>query len=339
MFSKFSTTGIGSLPHHDSKYACELVLNTFDIPFWPQLPNLSFKESMVAQYSEGMPALRVDGKKERIWIDKEAAGELNHFYENYDGDSSIPISSEFSAGFSEMSKHLTKGAYSVLKGHITGPLTFTLGVKDGTGKFIFYDEELREIALMLLKAKAKWQIEELSKYSDKVIIFVDEPILSAIGTSAYLGVSTEETLQVLKDIFNAIKEFGGIAGIHCCGKADWELVLDSSPDILNFDAYGYFDTIEIYHEKIKEFISSGSYLAWGVIPTTEIISDEHTDSIYKKFTERFDRLAGVIDKKLLIDHTILTPACGTGSLSTAEAEKVFKILGELKHRLVETYTI
>ncbi len=55
MFSPFLTTGIGSLPHTDPEEACGLVLATFDIPFWPQLPKLSFRESMIPQFSEGMP--------------------------------------------------------------------------------------------------------------------------------------------------------------------------------------------------------------------------------------------------------------------------------------------
>ncbi len=335
MFSKFTTTGIGSLPHKDETKACELILKTFDIPFWPQLPKSSYKQAMIPQYSEGMPFLKLDMEKERIWIERDDSEELNRFYETYDDTLTIPIGHDYASGFYEMMRQLQGKSFEYLKGQITGPLTFTLGLKDSSGRYIFYDEELREIALMLLKAKARWQIEELKKYSAQVIIFIDEPILSAIGSSTYLGVSEEETFRLLKEIINGIKDTGALAGIHCCGKADWEIVLDANPDILNFDAYGYFDTIEIYYERLSEFISSGDYLAWGIVPTTTDIRLEDIESIHEKFRTRLESLSKNIAHNKIISHTLLTPSCGTGSLNEEEAEKVFALLKELKETLLE----
>ena len=64
------TTAIGSLPLTDAKEACRLVLeNGIDIPFWPQLPKRDFRELMNAQYSEGMPCLKIDESEKRIWCE------------------------------------------------------------------------------------------------------------------------------------------------------------------------------------------------------------------------------------------------------------------------------
>jgi len=50
------TTAMSILPHRDADKALELVLN-LDIPFWPQLPNISFHEDMYAQASYDFPGV------------------------------------------------------------------------------------------------------------------------------------------------------------------------------------------------------------------------------------------------------------------------------------------
>ena len=95
MFSPFLTTGIGSMPHKDPERACRLVLETFDIPFWPQLPRLSFHELMIPQFSEGLPFLKTDEKKERIWIEREDGEALTQFYEACAGDCRIAVSAQY----------------------------------------------------------------------------------------------------------------------------------------------------------------------------------------------------------------------------------------------------
>src|SRR5512147_1471215 len=117
MFSPFSTTGIGSLPCADALEACRLVLQTFDIPFWPQLPALSFREFMVPQYAEGIPFLRIDEKSERIWIERDSSDALTRFYESFDENSSLPVSEDFAKGLYTFLKTIQGRHFGALKGH------------------------------------------------------------------------------------------------------------------------------------------------------------------------------------------------------------------------------
>ena len=73
MFQSFNTTGIGSLPHTDPVEACKIILDSVDIPFWPQLPHRSFLESMVPMYSEGFPFIRIEGDHVLIVPGEEGA--------------------------------------------------------------------------------------------------------------------------------------------------------------------------------------------------------------------------------------------------------------------------
>lgn len=330
MIEPLSTTGIGSLPHLDPEEACGLVFETFDIPFWPQLPRVSFLEWMIPQYSEGMPFITVDEVSERIFIDRNESDELDRFYETCRDECRIAISDDYARGFHAFLKIIRGKRFDILKGQITGPLTFTLGLKDREGRLVFFDEELRQISLMLLQAKARWQIDQLRPHCEEVIMFLDEPIFSAIGSSTYLGVSREESLRLLSETTSAIVTAGGIPGIHCCGSADWALVVESGAKIINFDACSYFENLAMYRDEIGAFLEKGGYLAWGVVPTTDEMGRETSESLVAKFDNALESISRHIPKDLLLSRILLTPSCGTGSRSIEETIRIFQLLIRLK---------
>lgn len=333
MFTPFLTTGIGSLPHKDAEEACKLILDIFDIPFWPQLPNLSFRESMIVQFSEDMPTIRIDDQKERIWVEKDISDDFMEFYGAYSEEWLSPITEGYAKGIYTLIRHLQNKKIPFLKGQITGPLTFTLGLKDSDGRPVYFDEEIREICLMLLKGKVRWQIEVLKPYAENIILFIDEPILSALGSTSYIGVNSEETLRLLNEVSDTIRHSGGIPGIHCCGNADWQLVIKSKVNIISFDAYGYIDTLSIYSSDFTHFLKNGGYLAWGIVPTTDNIIGENLDSLTKHLQEGIDKLSESIPEDLLLSQILLTPSCGTGSRSVEETLKIFQLLKSLKESI------
>lgn len=328
----FSTTGIGSLPHPDPGEACRIVFESVDIPFWPQLPHRSFLEFMVPQYIEGFPFIKIEG--EHIYVEKGQEQAVSSFYEAIESGAGFPISERYAPGFYVFLDILkqNKQKLSAVKGHVTGPLTFTLSLTDNQKRPIYFDEEIRELALYLLKGKAKWQIENLQPFAEKVIIFLDEPILSALGTSTYIGVDTTEALRLLLEIVSYIQNSGAIAGIHCCGKADWPLVISSGIDILNFDAYFFGDTLSIYPEEIKEFISKGGFIAWGIVPTINTIKKISLGDLKEQLERGLLSLEKIgIPDNILRRQILLTPSCGTGSMEVDDALRVFSLLKDLKN--------
>lgn len=333
MLKPFSTTGIGSLPHRSAEEACSAVLSSFDIPFWPQLPKVSFKELMIPQYSEGLPFVRIDAERQTVWVERNGTDELERFYESCTDTSRIAISQDFASGLHAMLRQLKAKRLPLFKGHVTGPVTYTLSLKDNESRPVFFDEEMREISLMLLKAKTRWQIDLFRQFSDRVIIFIDEPILSALGSSSYLGVSAEEAFRLIRELVSTIRELDAIAGIHCCGNADWPLVLGSGADIVNFDAFDYADTLALYPENVKGFLENGGSLAWGIVPTSEAIALQTPETIRARFDRAFEQLSRNVPEGLLRSRMLLTPSCGTGSRTVDETLKVFQLLMRLKEDL------
>ncbi len=289
---------------------------------------------MIPQYIEGMPYVRMNLNDGTITITRDRSDELDRFYETCKDDCRIAISEDHAMGLHVFLKIIKGRRFDILKGQVTGPLTFTLGLRDNDGRLLFFDEELKEIALMLLKAKVRWQVDMLRPYSEKIVIFIDEPILSAIGSSTYIGVDKEETLRLLREMVAAIEESGAISGIHCCGNADWSLVIDTGVRVLSFDAYSYFDSLAIYREEILGFLEKGGYLAWGIVPTTEAIVGETFETIKDRFDRKLKGLSRYIPEELLLRQMLLTPSCGTGSRSIDETLKIFQLLIRLKESLL-----
>jgi len=63
--ARCKTTAMGIMPHTDIEKALELALS-LDIPFWPQLPKISFYEDMYAQASKNFPGIVVDTENKRL---------------------------------------------------------------------------------------------------------------------------------------------------------------------------------------------------------------------------------------------------------------------------------
>lgn len=334
LFKPFSITGIGSLPHRNASDACELVLKTMDIPFWPQLPRVSFREGMIPQYAEGMPFLTMNAEEEKIWVAADDSDQLERFYESCSDTAKIAISADYAAGLHTFLAIIKGRRFPILKGHVTGPLTFTLGLKNADGRYIYFDEEFREIATMLLAAKVRWQVAALKQHADQVIIFIDEPILSALGSSAYMGVDSGEALRLLRSIVAAVESAGAVPGIHCCGRADWPLVMESGIKILNFDAFAYFDSLLLYHEDVKRFLEGGGYLAWGIVPTSDAVASVDDGMLAALMRSNLEKICAHIPSETVLSRILLTPSCGAGSRSVEEATRIFQLLIRLKEAMV-----
>jgi hypothetical protein len=288
---------------------------------------------MILQYAEGLPGLKINETKEAVWIERDSGDELMKFYETYSESCTVAISEDYAKGLYAFMRMIDNKNLQSIKGHVTGPLTFTLGLKDVQKRFVYFDEELREICLMLLKAKIRWQLDILRSYAGRVIIFIDEPILSALGSTSYLGVDPHESLRLLRETSQAIEQAGGIPGIHCCGNADWPLVINSNVKIISFDAYEYIETIMIYPEEFHQFLLRGGYLAWGIVPTTDALKDVTIDLLKRHFESSMEKLSKSVPATLLSSRILFTPSCGAGSRSIEEAERVFQTLKALKESI------
>jgi len=350
--TNFLSTAIGSMPFEDPDYAVGVSLKSMDAPIWPQLPRLGLLEQMEVQYSENIPCAVIDNEKNRMYFqtDSDYSEKFAEFYETYmtasdatggtKDFSSMAISEKYSKGIYALLRTLKeKGAKRPwLKVQSTGPITFALSITDENKRAMYYNEEFRDVIVKAIAMKSRWQIQQFRPFAENIICFIDEPILSAFGSSTYVSVKREDVVNILKEVIEAIHAEGAIVGIHCCGNTEWSILIDAGVDIVNFDAFEYGDTIAIYADSVKSHLDKGGVLAWGVVPTSEKIKEQTVESLEKKLEEGIDRLASKgIDKNLIIQQAMITPSCGTGSLAVDSAEKVFSLMVDLTKRMKEKY--
>jgi methionine synthase II (cobalamin-independent) len=334
-------TGIGSLPITDPDQAAALSLQYLaEAPIWPQLPQRDFREQMDCQYSESLPGLKLDAQKKRFFFDTsgDLTPELEQFFGRYlDKDYGFfKITEEYAPGFSALLRALRKGRPAgarFVKGHITGPLTAGISFKDEKGRDIIHNDVLFDAVVKGLAMKAAWQITELAQFGKPVIIFIDEPAMESLG-SAFSAVSSEVVAEKLNELIDTIHELGGIAGIHCCGNADWPLLFNTRIDIVNFDAFGYLDKVLLYPEDLRKFLGRGGALAWGIVPTGAFTGTETADLLVAKLEAGMKRLEQQgVPRETILRQSLITPSCGMGSLTPDKAVAILKLLREVSDRM------
>jgi hypothetical protein len=307
---------------------------------------------MEIQYSEGIPRIVIDPEKERMYFDTtgDYSEELAEFYEVYieamdpdegTGDcSKLSISPDHSKGIYAFEKKLKENGDKLpfVKVQTTGPCSFALTIVDENKRAIYYNEEFRDIIVKAIAMKCRWQIQKFQPFAEKVICFIDEPILSAFGSSTYLTVTREDVVGLLSEVIEAVHADDAIAGIHCCGNTEWSILMDAGVDIVNFDAFEYGETIAMYPDAVKKHLEKGGMLAWGIIPTSKAIREQTVDTLESKFESVMENLATQgIDLQMIREQALITPSCGTGSMEPGDADMVFEMVEALTRRMKTKY--
>ncbi|MEW6101963.1 MAG: methionine synthase [Candidatus Omnitrophota bacterium] len=327
-------TGIGSLPHKDAKEAVRFVFKYVpDAPFWPQLPKRDIREGMIAQFSENIPCLKVN--RDGLYFDaKDKEGQLESFYARViDNDTEyFKISRDFALGLHEFYDSLKKTGGKTLdfvKCQVTGPFTFSCGIKDDKGIALLHDGVFKQAILKGLAMKALWQIKYFKEFTKKVILFFDEPYLGCFG-SAYTPLNREEVVRDLTEFTAQIKSEDCLIGVHCCGNTDWSIFTDiEGIDIINFDAFGFMEKFLLYAGEIAKFLKRGGIICWGIVPTSDFTGDESAAALVDKLKSAISTLEKKgTDSRLLSESLMISPACGLGTLEAEKAEKIFQLLNE-----------
>ncbi len=338
-----AATGVGSVPFTDPEEAVSLILEAMPrMPYWPQMVRLGFREEMTAQAARGLAALKIDEAARTVQVDPDLPRDqaLAEFYEAILAGELTPfaLEEEEARGFFALLRAAAAGKLPcrTLKGQLAGPVTLAGMVKDQEGKAILFDRELTQAVCLGLARKAAWQARKFRDLGKDPVIFLDEPFLSGFG-SAYLPISREEVLEILGQTIGELRQAAGaplVVGLHCCGNTDWGLLLEAPIDLLSFDSYGYFESLQLYGQALVKYFQRGGWLAWGLVPTGEDFRQETAEGLWLRFSQQVVHLAQElkVTSKEILSRAILTPACGMGYLSPDEARRALRILADLSAR-------
>lgn len=335
----FLTTLIGSVPYTDTANTCQRIATFIDIPIWPQMVKLGFRENMYTQYGARLPAVVIDDSDEKITFDtrEDITPALESFYMPYleEDLDYFGLPRQHAEGFYTMLDQLQGTSGEWIKGQVTGPISMGLTVTDQDLRASLYDEMLADALVKNAAMNARWQIRQLKSVRPNVIIFVDEPYMASFG-SAYISLSREQVTTMLDEVFEAIHAEGGLAGVHCCANTDWSVLLETQVDILNLDAYGYLENLALYPAELRQFMDRGGVIAWGIVPnnaeidsvTPQELADQLRNGI-RLICEKAAARGITIQPEEFNSCSLITPACGLGPTTPEIADKVLPVLTEL----------
>lgn len=337
----FKATGIGSVPTLEVQETCNQILQHLpEIPYWPQLVKRSHLEDMVIQFSEGLPSVEIREESRSLKVSPDdQESQLVSFYDHFLANdvSYFEISRDYAPGLYEVLDAVRKNPDKYgpfLKGQTVGPVTFAAGITDHEGKSILHSPDLLDAFVKGLAIKALWQINELSTAEKRTILFLDEPYLSGFG-SAFTPIQRHEVVSLLKEVIDYIRDRSdALIGVHCCGNTDWPMIIEAGPDIINFDAYSYMETFLLYPEEMARFLSGGGAIAWGIVPTADFSGNETLEDLMVRLElglKRFEEWG--LDAEGIARNSLLTPACGLGTMNEASADKVLVLLSQLSKKL------
>ena len=138
----FLTTAMAVMPHKDGEQALETALS-MDIPFWPQLPNLSYYEDMYVQASENFPGIVLDLDNRKLSFSMDRFMEA---YETAAANEDNPDYFDISPGYSEVYHRflsLDLEDRPAIRGQLEGPVSFGLNVLDQDERPILFDDTIR----------------------------------------------------------------------------------------------------------------------------------------------------------------------------------------------------
>ena len=330
------TTAMGILPHTDADRALELAFS-LDIPFWPQLPRLSYYEDMYVQVSENFPGVRIDEANRRIDFSTERFyAELEAFVPRMEDPELYRLSERYSAVYHRFLERDLAG-FPAIRGQMEGPVSFGFSVKDESDRPLIYNDEVRSLLIEFMARKVNVMGRELADRNPNAFMFVDEPGMEFIFSSLS-GYSDEAARQDLDHFFSLVE---GKRGVHLCGNPDWDFLLKTPMDVLSFNAFGRGDRFVNYIPSIRAFLDKGGVLGWGIVPANY---EEFYASDLQGLVDHLEGLWDLLEKgglrrEELLPRSLLLPAtCALVNPDKGETvEKCYEVLRELSRAVRDRY--
>ncbi len=333
-----ATTAMAVMPHTDVDRALDAALS-MDVPFWPQLPNLSYYEDMYVQAAEHFPGilLDLDNRTLRFSMDRfveEFEATLSRFDEaNY-----FDISETYSAVYHRFLA-LNLADRPAIRGQLEGPVSFGFNILDQDDRPILFDDTVRPFMLEFMARRLNVQLNRLKQANPNAFMFVDEPGLQFL----FSALSGYGDIKAKGDLDQFFSQVDRPRGIHLCGNPDWDFLLNLDLDVLSLDIFTNAEIFSAYAGSIGRFLDRGGVIVWGIVPTgIEAFAQEDLPSLVERLSAVWKVLwdRGV-DRDLMLARSMLSPAtcCLINPDKEKTVERAFALVNRMSRALKETYRL
>jgi hypothetical protein len=258
----FLTTAMAVMPHRDVDRALAMAM-AMDVPFWPQLPNLSYHEDMYVQAAEHFPGIELDmlQRKLRFSMDRFVT-EYEESMTHEDDPDYFDVSRTYSSVYHRFLE-LDFSDRPAIRGQLEGPVSFGFNVLDQDERPILFDDTIRPFMFEFMAKRINVQLNRLKQKNTNAFMFIDEPGMQFVF-SALSGYGDMRAKEDLDAFFSTLDK---PRGIHLCGNPDWEFMLNLDLDILSMDIYTNKEIFSSCDSSIKRFFDKDGVIVWGIVPT------------------------------------------------------------------------
>jgi hypothetical protein len=311
-------SGVGSVSGTDPVEAVSQILERYwRLPFWPQLPNRDPHEMMIPQFGLSLPGASWDADANILrWAGDTSDAAL---------DAADLPPPDRAAGLHEFLARLeaipADDRAAIAKGQLPGPLTLSMAMRDADGHQPHEDPETLIWLGRFLGRMGAAQAQAFQRLGMKACILFDEPALAYVDEPS-LPISWRDANDALRAALEPVQQLGAIAGLHCCQPPNWTRALQSRPSMIHFDATeGRVDDVVEHKSAIREHVSRGGYLGWGLWPTEGPQPEPFDSKEHQYYLARAARDLSFVDASvgLIFKRSLLSGACGSAGLA-AEAE-------------------
>jgi hypothetical protein len=322
-----ATTTMGIMPHESVTAALDAAFG-LDIPFWPQLPRVSYSEDMYVQAMENFPGVVIDREKQRIHVDSNKFMEdLPEYLENESSPDLFRLTTDSSVVYRRFLEMDLSG-YKAIRGQMMSPVSVGLTITDENGKPIAYNDDMREVLFSFLQKKANVQYRELVEKNPNAFVWFDDPGLQYV----FSAMSGYDPTKAKSELTNFLEGIEGPRGIHLCGNPDWDFLFTLPLEIISFNAYAYGEMACTY-KSVHRFIERGNIISWGIVPTyTEEFQKEDATSLAGRLRAMWKLLeaGGVSPDVIRRNSMIATATCHLMNIDKeATVDRAFRLLGEV----------
>ncbi len=310
------TTAMGIMPHRDIDRALQLSLS-LDIPFWPQLPHVSYYEDMYAQFSQHFPGIIVDEENSRLLFETSRfEKELGEYSLNMDDLTTFTLGEMYSVVYHRFLEEKLSD-YIAIRGQTIGPVSFGFKVVDENKRPIIYNDSVKEILFDFITRKINAQYRELKARNENAFVWLDEPGLSWV----FSGLSGYSDVQAGKDYRSFMSGLECIRALHLCANINLSYLLEMGTDLLSFDAYQMELMPKGYAASVAKFINDGGIICWGIVPTdSDNLSLQNPRSLADLLVEYW---------RVISDNTGLSLKTIAGQALIAPARCCLKNIGQV----------
>lgn len=341
------------LPHALPSEALYLLRSTTpNLLTWPALPQCHGHEAPHLQAASGFPGLIVNSATARASIaqpvDDRSLERLALAYLQRQ-TAVAALAAEDAAGLAEV-LHMApqQAAGSVLVSQLLGPVSLSMLLTDQASRPLAYDPALREALMQHLALRVGWLVGRLQALAGEVIICLDEPFLTALG-SPFAPFEWDDGIDLIEQVFAGTTACRGVVlpsggGWHAAyAEATW-LLLDTSVELVLLDIYAATSDVQMAlftraAERLAAFLARAGVLVWGLIPAdADALQRETLEHLADRFEELLTHLAALgLSREAVVQASVISTTGSLAALPVALAEEALRLCAAVSARLRARY--